>query len=241
MCNTRDFVMPEKNGRVWYSVAKCKKCRELYVCGKLCKSCKASYDAQYRTINDMRLRELAKDWYESNKLIVAEKSRAKYYSDLDASRKKSRDNARKHAHEKTEYYRQYYLANKDRKTVYHYLDRLNNPEKYADRHKRHYSENKDKYFVKRHKRRALEQNSSGVFSAGIREKLFISQKGLCACCGELLGTKYHLDHIIPLSKGGRNSDDNVQLLTPRCNLMKHDKTPEEFEAYKKLLRDNRLL
>jgi 5-methylcytosine-specific restriction endonuclease McrA len=54
------------------------------------------------------------------------------------------------------------------------------------------------------------------------------QNGLCACCSNPLNGLYHLDHIVPLSLGGKNSDDNVQLLLPKCNLQKYNAPPEEF-------------
>lgn len=37
-----------------------------------------------------------------------------------------------------------------------------------------------------------------------------------------------LDHVIPISRGGMNIDDNVQLLCPTCNLSKGAKTMEEW-------------
>jgi 5-methylcytosine-specific restriction endonuclease McrA len=51
-------------------------------------------------------------------------------------------------------------------------------------------------------------------------KLYLVQAGLCACCDKSLGDVFHLDHRTPLKLGGTNTDDNMQLLTPRCNLRK---------------------
>jgi 5-methylcytosine-specific restriction endonuclease McrA len=66
------------------------------------------------------------------------------------------------------------------------------------------------------------------------ESLVRSQRGLCACgCARSLYAGYHIDHIVPVSKGGSNWGPltgpargvagNLQLLAPRCNLRKSDK------------------
>lgn len=38
----------------------------------------------------------------------------------------------------------------------------------------------------------------------------------------------HLEHKIPISRGGSNHRDNLDVAHKRCNLIKHDKTYEEF-------------
>ncbi len=39
---------------------------------------------------------------------------------------------------------------------------------------------------------------------------------------------YEFDHIIPKSRGGDNSINNLQICTKKANRAKHDLTPEEF-------------
>lgn len=82
----------------------------------------------------------------------------------------------------------------------------------------------DYFSIKNQERR---EYSVGQLSPGIREHLFALQKGLCNGCGSVL-TDSHLDHVVPLVRGGTNTDDNVQLLCPTCNLSKGSKTMEEW-------------
>ena len=84
--------------------------------------------------------------------------------------------------------------------------------------------------VKAAVRRARKRESGGQLSKNIVQQLLNRQNGLCTCCGNPLNGKYHLDHIVPLSLGGADTDANVQLLLPKCNLQKHKSTPEKFLA-----------
>jgi len=52
--------------------------------------------------------------------------------------------------------------------------------------------------------------------------VFKRDKGLCGLCSlEVQASdKWHIDHVVPLSKGGAHSYANVQLAHARCNLSK---------------------
>lgn len=50
--------------------------------------------------------------------------------------------------------------------------------------------------------------------------------GHCHYCGK--EAKLTLDHVIPLSKGGKHSKDNVVAACRRCNSSKGARTPEEW-------------
>lgn len=43
---------------------------------------------------------------------------------------------------------------------------------------------------------------------------------VCGICDKQILENYHLDHIIPLSKGGEHSEKNLQLTHPSCNQKK---------------------
>ena len=54
----------------------------------------------------------------------------------------------------------------------------------------------------------------------------------CAYCGVDCEKIYHIDHKLPLSRGGGNNIDNLALSCPHCNYSKNDKTDEEFIGHK---------
>lgn len=60
----------------------------------------------------------------------------------------------------------------------------------------------------------------------IRVKILSRDNFRCVFCGKSpatdIGIKLHVDHIIPFSKGGRTTVDNLQTLCQDCNLGKSD-------------------
>jgi len=106
--------------------------------------------------------------------------------------------------------RQYYLENK---------------EKILLQQKQYYEANKENWSEKRHKRRAGGEPT--YVKVEDIQKLKSLQQNKCPVCKcELV--KHHLDHIVPISKGGKHEFDNLQLLCPTCNLNKHAKDPLDF-------------
>lgn len=82
--------------------------------------------------------------------------------------------------------------------------------------------------IYKHNRRNRTEIDGGALSSGIIAVLFTRQKGKCAICKKSLKAGHHLDHIVPVARGGKNSDRNVQLTCPKCNLEKNSKDPIQF-------------
>lgn len=82
------------------------------------------------------------------------------------------------------------------------------------------------------RRRAKIAGAVGSYKKSDVAVMLGSQKGLCAYCGaDLLGAGYHVDHVHPISRGGSNGPENLQLLCPPCNRRKGAKLPEELRGY----------
>lgn len=82
--------------------------------------------------------------------------------------------------------------------------------------------------ARNHKRRAKVRNAEGYFSKSDIENIQISQGHKCAFCGCGTLKSFHVDHKLPISRGGTNWPDNIQILCAPCNLKKGAKTNEEF-------------
>ncbi len=59
------------------------------------------------------------------------------------------------------------------------------------------------------------------------ERLLRRQRGRCRWCSKRV-SKYHVDHVIPLSRGGRHILSNLAITCPSCNMSKSNKMPWEW-------------
>lgn len=66
------------------------------------------------------------------------------------------------------------------------------------------------------------------FNKSERQTLYDAYFGLCAICRCKLRDGFHIDHIIPWSKGGKTELSNAQPLCPNCNLKKSNRTGENM-------------
>jgi 5-methylcytosine-specific restriction endonuclease McrA len=60
--------------------------------------------------------------------------------------------------------------------------------------------------------------------------MFASQDGLCAYCAADLTAGYHVEHIVPFSRGGGYEPENLCLTCPPCNLSKNNSTIVEWRV-----------
>lgn len=70
---------------------------------------------------------------------------------------------------------------------------------------------------------ASRQRARAAGCEGFVDKLAIWERdgGVCGICREAADlSDWHLDHVIPLSRGGAHSPENTQVAHPVCNLKK---------------------
>lgn len=134
-------------------------------------------------------------------------------------RKKAREYKRRlraaNPEKSREYEREWRAANPG----YHREWRAANPEKCREALRKWRVANPEKCREHDRRRRALKR-------ATTVEKFDEPEKAPCYLCG---GPPEHLDHIVPLSRGGTHTPDNVAWACAPCNLSKGSKTLEEYQ------------
>jgi hypothetical protein len=80
-------------------------------------------------------------------------------------------------------------------------------------------------------RRARRDGAEGSHTLQELSALRQQQDNKCACCGIELDDTAHVDHRIPLARGGTNYISNLQWLCAFCNVSKNASLPDEWQAY----------
>ena len=113
-------------------------------------------------------------------------------------------------------------------------EKYSNDAEFRDKQAAYRKANNEKYNSHTRNRRAKIKGLDGKHSQLDVWELFDKQEGRCPYCDIYLRT-WHVDHKTPVSKGGYNGPENLQLTCPTCNLKKHNKTDGEFKAMLKLI------
>lgn len=69
------------------------------------------------------------------------------------------------------------------------------------------------------------KNQRGLLTNDLRQKIKIRDNYTCQICGKYMPDEVGLqiDHIVPVSKGGKTVESNLQVLCSKCNARKGDK------------------
>lgn len=169
------------------------------------------------------------------KACCNEKNKAAYLANLEANREKSRLRALRDQAENPEARnasRKRWLAANPEKNIA-------SKRKYADANRelvrassrRWYEANKHRW------REYSEAYCKRLRAAGPRwtkadvDRMCEAQGGGCVYCGRRLSSGMDVDHKTPLTRGGSNNADNLQLLCKTCNRKKFQRTHEEYLAF----------
>lgn len=184
----------------------------------MCKPCALAERRAYRAANPDKLRDYGKLWRAANpehletvrqwRLDNPDKVRAQQLRWAEANRERLAESKR-----------QWYLANREYVLAWNHR----NPEKSSQRYRRYREKNATKRAEASRRRQArLTGNRLGPVDV---DALWT---GSCALCGEAIDPTLSrpnpmmrsLDHIIPISRGGPHSQENLQWTHLVCNMRK---------------------
>jgi hypothetical protein len=66
-----------------------------------------------------------------------------------------------------------------------------------------------------------------IVGSAQRRRIIARDESTCRYCGKLVRRRIVIDHVLPVSEGGRNIDANLVVACEPCNSRKHRQTVEE--------------
>lgn len=201
---------------------------------KICASCKQELETIYFHKNKSKKDGL--NCYckkcRKNDSIKNKEKRAKYTKEYRDKNKELLKEAKK----------RHYGNNKEKINLKNRIYHHNNKDRLNKISKKYYNENKE---IIRQKAKEYNNSKKGKIvakKARIKRKALvrkakigdidlnkiISNKKCYWCNIKIIDNNYHIDHYIPISKGGEHSNDNLVLSCPKCNLTKGAKDPFIF-------------
>lgn len=182
-----------------------------------CKQCYKEYQKARRADPEqiVKIKAYEQQWYQENKERVAprrrEYDRNRWKNDVEfRERKRDEDRERYQSNPETQARKQAASRNFHHKR--YRLDEAYRKDKLL----------RGKVHVRRRRMRVKE--AGGKYTVAQWRELCAKYNHCCLCCGEKKDLSP--DHIVPLSRGGTNSIDNIQPLCSICNIRKFTKTTD---------------
>lgn len=244
---TSDFWHREKTLKTGFG-NKCKMCRRADNRRWLAdnKEYRREYSRKWEENNKESRSEMYKTWAQANADERREYARrfATENADAIAAYPSSQPEAKRAAGRRS------YRKNKDRIAERVKKDRRENPDKYrvyfenyVAKHGRdslnakaraRYAANRERmrerFRVHAHKRRTRKNPEAGFHTFEEVWQMLEDQGHVCAYCEVPLFGDFEIEHMMPVSRGGGNTWENIAVACTDCNRSKGAKTTEEFMA-----------
>lgn len=221
-----------------------------YFTGKPCRRGHISMRAVGNSGCVQCMRQVHAEHYQANREIIRNRSAEWYRANTERALEVSARWKVENPDRRDQTNKAYYEANKPRIAVYkkNWTEtnrervKLNavqyvakNKLRIRANHLRWRQANPEKLRVWTNVTKARRRGADGKYTSADIIVLFKLQRGKCAYCRVPLGSGYHIDHILPISKGGSNWPANLQLTCVSCNCSKHALDPIIFARKRGML------
>ena len=143
----------------------------------------------------------------------------------EANRKRSKQWSQNHSESEKQRWKAYQEAHREKYREHSRTYHEANRDKHREQMRAYQRNNLETYAVRNANRHALKAKAGGSFTLQEWEALKAHYDYTCLRCGRREPEiELTIDHVVPLSQGGRNSIENLQPLCRTCNLSKNAKT-----------------
>lgn len=203
----------------------CTKCGETKVLGSFtkdkrkrdgrrpaCKACEAEQKRAYRAANREKVLEQERAYREASREALAERDRAYYEANREAVAERRRAHRAANRETIAERDRAYYAANR---------------EAVAEYRRAYYAANPHVHWASKYRTRARAYGFPIVVEEFTKADVVTMYGDYCTYCET--GAFEHLDHFVPVAKGGPHTLENARPSCGACNRAKGEMSGDEWE------------
>jgi len=187
----------------------------------------ASYQKQYRRNNKSTIATKHKQYDKTHETARTKYNQQYYQNNRVKIREQQRQNYQDTKDIRAEYDRQYRKANVDKVREQYRRYRSEHKLEYQEYMRLYNKAHPEKHVEYNRRRRAWLAGSDGNFTEEEFKLLCKAFDNKCVYCHQELPLTP--DHIVPLSKGGGNSIENITPACLSCNCRKKDRTYDEYK------------
>jgi 5-methylcytosine-specific restriction endonuclease McrA len=198
-----------------------------------CKKCRK----QYHQEKAEQIKEYKKQYHQENKEQIKERKKQYYQENAEQIKERKKQYYQENAEQIIEQQKQYYQENIEKIKQY----RQENAEQIEEQRKRYSQTEKRKESMYRGYLKRKSYKHKVNFTPHERKQILERDNWRCCNCeikvhDRRIGDwntpdKAHIDHIMPISKGGNSEPSNLQTLCRTCNLSKQDKVELQLELF----------
>lgn len=212
-------------------ICKSKKRQEHYIANK---EHALKLNKEWKAVNKERIKSVHIEYYSVNRDSIREKNRISYYETIEYQKERGLNYRSNHK-------KQLSLVRKKRHTLCKHKENVQASQWYVNNKEKHLNDgriwrknNPESVRSLMEAYRSRKMAAGGTFRKRDVIRLFNRQLGLCIYCNEVLPNNYHIDHVVPLSRGGNNYCGNIALACPSCNSSKGNKYIFEWKRFKQI-------
>lgn len=222
-----------------------------------CEACRTEFRSPWKSARHCSQRCTKRAYYEANRDAWKERGRARYLERHEESRRYRREYYWRTKQQRAEYRKAYNRANREHKANYDRARReamaeelrveklawkRANAEAIRVKRRADYKANPEKYVAWNQGRRTakLENPESVGVSLADWTQLLRRYSRCCAYCGTRPDV-IHMEHVIPLSRGGRHAIGNILPACRSCNYSKNARFVMEWRLHQRSLARESLL